>query len=69
MFKRNRRSGVQVVVVTPDGHERPVWALRAGQLVTATDYDHGAQRMTVWVEQVEGQPPAYDWIAQAEVES
>lgn len=42
-------TGVGLVVVDRDGVERPGWALRAGDFITRTDYDHDRRLMTAEV--------------------
>lgn len=46
----------RVAVYSSDGNEWPAWCLRAGQLITATDYDHGKGVLKVWVRD-ESLPP------------
>jgi len=38
---------VALVVVGEDGEQRPGWALRAGDLIDRTDYDHDRRLLTV----------------------
>ena len=38
-------------VIVIDGKERPGWWIRAGQRIIATEYNHGAQRMVLTLEQ------------------
>jgi hypothetical protein len=49
--------GVGLVVVDSDGNEQPGWALRAGDYVERTDYDHRRRVMTATV----GSPPLPLW--------
>jgi hypothetical protein len=44
-----RERAVALVVVTREGERRPGWALRAGDFIEQTDYDHGRQVLTATV--------------------
>ena len=41
------RTDIALIIVDGDGRESPGWALRAGQTIERTDYDHGERRITV----------------------
>jgi hypothetical protein len=44
-------TGVGLVVVDRDGVTRPGWALRAGDIILRTDYDHDRRVMTAVVDE------------------
>lgn len=52
----SRKSGVTITVIE-NGRVLPAWALRAGQRITQTEYDHDAQTVKVWVEPEAAAPP------------
>ena len=41
--------GTELVVVDEEGVTRPGWALRAGDFIVRTDYDHGCRVVTARV--------------------
>jgi hypothetical protein len=45
-----RDNATVTITVIENGTERPGWALRAGQVINATEYEHAKRKLTVWVE-------------------
>ena len=62
--KWTRGKPKSIVFLDAEGKPLSIWAVRAGMLVTATDYDHGQRKLTCWLAPREGYVPVKDFTTE-----